>query len=290
MNHSQEQFKFVDAHVHFYDMKHPKLYYGHWQPDQDNPVARKLSQRNYLVEDFISDSKPHGMIKAVHVQAAIGSKDPVDETRWLQANFERFGLPQAIVGYVDLRAKDAKEQIERHLESHNFKGIRDFSYGDYLVSREFKRGVALVEEYNLVLSVAVQWQNMTKLAELAGEFPGVTMVLDHAGLPKERNPDYFMSWSDGMSSLAKKENIICKISGLGMGDNTWTVTSIRPYVEKCIELFGTKRSLFATNWPIDSLWSSYGEVVQAFREITQGFTDEEIVSLFAGNAERIYKI
>ena len=68
------EFKFVDAHFHLYDMKHPTLYYGHWQPDQDNPVARKLSQRNYLVEDFISDSKPHGMIKAVHVQAAIGSR------------------------------------------------------------------------------------------------------------------------------------------------------------------------------------------------------------------------
>ena len=75
-----------------------------------------------------------------------------------------------------------------------------------------------------------------------------------------------------------------------MGDNSWTVESIRPYVEKCIELFGTERSLFATNWPVDSLWSTYGEVVNAFREITNGLTDAEIDALFSGNSERIYNI
>jgi predicted TIM-barrel fold metal-dependent hydrolase len=75
-----------------------------------------------------------------------------------------------------------------------------------------------------------------------------------------------------------------------MGDNNWTVESIRPYVETCIERFGPQRSLFATNWPIDSLWSSYGAVVDAYREITAGFSSDEIDALFAGNAERIYGI
>ena len=31
-----DDFLFADAHVHFYDMNHPTLHYGHWQPDEDH--------------------------------------------------------------------------------------------------------------------------------------------------------------------------------------------------------------------------------------------------------------
>ena len=93
-----------------------------------------------------------------------------------------------------------------------------------------------------------------------------------------------------MTKISKMDNIICKISGLGMGDNTWTIESIRPYVETCIEFFGVDRSLFATNWPVDSLWSSYGDVVNAYREITKGFSPTEIEQLFSKNTEEIYNI
>ena len=257
-------FRFVDAHVHFYDMGHPELYYAHWQPDQDHPTlgpqTRKLGERNYLAEDFVKESSPHGMVKAVHVQAAIGSEDPVVETQWLQEAYIRTGVPNSIVGYVDLRSPDAERQIERHLEFENFKGIRDFSYGDYLVAEDFKRGFSLLGKYGLISSIATQWQNMEKLADLARTYSDTTIVLDHAGSPQERTPEYFEHWRSGMSLLVGAENIICKISGLGMTDQNWTTESIRPYVETCIDLFGPERSLFATNWPVDSLWSTYGEV------------------------------
>ena len=75
-----------------------------------------------------------------------------------------------------------------------------------------------------------------------------------------------------------------------MGDNNWTTESIRPYVETCIELFGVNRSLFATNWPIDSLWSEYGDVVKAYREITRNYSDSELERLFSKNAEEIYQL
>ena len=289
-----EEFRFADAHVHFYDMKHPKLYYGHWQPDRDHPVlgsqTRKLADHNYLAEDFVEEASPHGMVKAIHVQAAIGSKDPVDETEWLQEGYSRTGFPQAIVGYVDLRKSDVEEQIERHMQFENFKGIRDFSYGDYLVNDDFKRGFSLLSKYGLISSVVVAWADMIKLVELAGIYSDTTIVIDHAGIPMERTQEYFEQWCNGMSMLADQDNIICKISGLGMGDYNWTIETIRPYVETCIDLFGCERSLFATNWPIDSLWSGYGDVINAYRKLTQNLTSTEREAMFAGNAERIYRI
>ena len=109
-----DKFKFIDSHVHLYDMKHPTLHYGHWQPDEDLPL-RELGNRNYLANDFINEAKPLGMKKMIHVQAAIGSKDPVEETKWLEEIYSNYEIPNAIVGHVDLRADNAREVIEKHL-------------------------------------------------------------------------------------------------------------------------------------------------------------------------------
>ena len=81
-----------------------------------------------------------------------------------------------------------------------------------------------------------------------------------------------------------------KISGLAMGDNDWTVDSIRPWVLQCIEAFGVQRSFFGTNWPVDKLYSPYAQVVDAYAEIVADFSHDEQVALFSANAERIYRI
>jgi predicted TIM-barrel fold metal-dependent hydrolase len=170
------------------------------------------------------------------------------------------------------------------------KGVRDFSYGDYLVEPDFHRGFALLQKYGLVSSMPVQWQEMVKLRDLAARFPNIPIVVDHAGFPTERTAEYFRSWKRGMATAAEADNVICKISGLGIGDNTWTVDSIRPYVLHCIETFGPARSLFASNWPVDWLWSSYAAVVDAYTEITAGFSEDERVAMFAKNSETLYRI
>ena len=226
--------EFVDAHVHFYDMEHPELHYAHWQPDVVHPtlgtLPRKLAERNWLAEDFIALTRESNVTKAIHVQAAIGSPDPVKETEWLQEAADRTGFPHAIVAYADLRDAEVEQTLERHCEFENMRGIRDFSHGDFLVSSDFRRGHSLLEKYGLVSSIAAEWQDMEKLRDLAGAFPNIPIVMDHAGLPSERTPEYFENWREGMRTAAEAENVICKVSGLGMGDNDWTVDSIRPYV------------------------------------------------------------
>ena len=289
-----DRLEFVDSHVHFYDMQHPKLFYGHWQPNVDPPLIgkqmRKLGERNFLAEDFIETTRASNVTKAVHVQAAIGSKDPVKETEWLEDAAERTGFPHAIVAYADLRDTDVESVLERHCEFPRMRGIRDFSYGDFLVAGDFHRGYSLLQKYGLHASIAAQCQDMEKLAALANRFPNTIIVIDHAGNPAERTAEYFELWKRGMATAASAENVICKVSGLGMGDHNWTVESIRPWVLGCIEAFGVERCIFATNWPVDSLFSSYGTLIDAYAEIVSDFSDDEKRDLFSRNTERLYKI
>jgi predicted TIM-barrel fold metal-dependent hydrolase len=58
----------------------------------------------------------------------------------------------------------------------------------------------------------------------------------------------------------------------------------------CIEAFGVERSFFGTNWPVDRLFSSYGDVLDAYEQIIAGFNEDEQRALFSGNAKRIFRL
>ena len=251
---------------------------------------QKLAERNYIAEDYIAETRNANVTKAVHVQAAIGSPDPVTETEWLQEAADRTGYPHGIVAHADLRDPGVDGVLERHCESANMRGIRDFSYGDYLVEPDYHRGFALLEKYNLVSSMPVGWQDMEKLRVLANKFPNITIVVDHTGSPAERTDEYFEKWKCGVAVAATCDNIRWKISGLGMGDHNWTADSIRRWVLTSIETVGVDRCFFATNWPVDWLWSTYDEVADAYTEIISGFSRDEQTALFSKNAEELYRI
>jgi predicted TIM-barrel fold metal-dependent hydrolase len=285
---------FVDTHVHFWDLDHPELEYSWLAPDAIHPILGDIGAIKFPLFDgaaYAREIEGANVSKAVHVQAAIGSRDPVDETRWLQEQAEASGFPHAIVADANLKSPELADVLDRHADaSPRLRGIRDFSEGDYLVDADFARGYALLGERGLVCDLDCFWENMHKARDLAQRHPGTVLVLDHAGFPLERTDEYFANWKRGISTLAEAESAFCKISGLGMGDPSWTVDSIRPWVLHCIEAFGVERSFLGTNWPVDKLFTPFGDVVAAYAEIVADFSAGEQQALFSGNAERVYRI
>lgn len=287
---------FTDTHVHFFDMREEELTYVWLEPGGDADEAEVIGDyaairaERYWADDFQAEVRFQNVERVVHVQAALGIKDPVEETRWLQAFSDRLGVPHGIVGYADLTSPDAREVVERHLEFPAFRGIRDLRYDDYLTNPAWLRGYAQLEGRGIVVCDDPAVEEMEVARDVVARHPGTIYCVDHAGLPTQRDPEYFERWRTGMRALAAAENTVVKISGLGMGDHRWTVDSLRPWVLECIDAFGTERSFFGTNWPLDRLYSSYGDVVDAYAEIIRDFTADEQRALFSGNANRIFRI
>jgi predicted TIM-barrel fold metal-dependent hydrolase len=285
---------FVDTHVHFYDLNHPDLRYEWLMPDAVHPVMGDIDELKvplFGAEQFLSEVQGVNVARVVHVQAALGSEDPVDETIWLQHAAGRTGIPNAIVAHVDLRADDVEAQLERHrAASPLLRGIRDFGDGDYLIDPAFARGYAVLGAHGLICDLDCVWEDMAKARDLADRHPETTVILDHAGFPRKRTPEYFASWKRGIATLAQAESAWCKISGLGMCDNDWTVASIRPWFEFCLEAFGVKRCVLGTNWPVDRMFSSYQTLVDAYWEIVSELSHDEQVALFCANADRVFDL
>jgi predicted TIM-barrel fold metal-dependent hydrolase len=284
---------FVDTHVHYWDLKDPSLRYAWLERDWVHPILGDidgLKVLKYMAEQFAAETRFQNVAKAVHVQAAIGIEDPVQETRWLQEQADRTGFPQGIVAHCDLTSPGAAATIEQHLHYPNLRGIRDFGQGDYLADPTWQQGYGLLARHNLVFCLDVVPENLPKARALAEKYPDVVLCIDHAGFPRARDAEYFEMWKRGMEQAAVAPNTVCKVSGLGMCDNAWTVDSIRPWVLTCIEAFGSDRTFFGTNWPVDRLYSSYCDVLDAYETIIAELGDAEQTALFSANAERIFRI
>lgn len=285
---------FTDTHVHFWDRRVPELGGYAWlDPEAEHPQLGDhgaIKMVRYWADDFIGETRFQNVRHAIHVQAALGIADPVEETKWLQAFADRLGVPQGIVGFVDLASPDAGDTIRRHKEYANLRGIRDLRYDNYLTSADWERGFALLEQHGLVCCDDPVVEAMDDAARLVARYPGITYCVDHAGFPRRRDRDYFQQWKAGMRKLAALPNTVVKISGLGMCDHGWTVESWRPWVLECIDAWGTERSFFGTNWPVDRLFSSYGDVLDAYAELVSELSDAEQQALFFTNADRTFRL
>ena len=249
-----------------------------------------IRAERYWPDDFLAETRFQNVERVVHVQAALGIEDPVEETKWLQSSTDRVGIPHGIIAYADLSNPDVSETLARHAEYPALRGIRDFRYDDYYTNPDWERGFELLGRLGLVCCDDPLLDQVPAAIRLARRHPDVTLCIDHAGFPKRRDTEYFREWRSAIEAIAELQNTVIKISGLGQCDHRWTVESLRPWILSCIDAFGAKRSFFGTNWPVDRLFSSYGDVLDAYAAVIADFTDAEQHALSTGNARRIFDL
>lgn len=285
---------FTETHVHFHDLREPQLHYSWLLPgtpeDELMGDYGAIRAERYWPDDFEGETRFQNVERVVHVQAAVGIEDPVEESRWLQAHHDRIGLPHGIVAYADLAAENLEQVLQGHLQFPVLRGIRDLRYDDYLTDERWEAGFARVGELGLVCCDDPEVEQFDLAAALAERNPETVLCVDHCGFPKRRDDAYLATWREGIAKLAAVPSVVLKISGLGMVDHRWTVDSLRPWVLGGIEAFGVERCFFGTNWPVDRMYSSYGDVLDAYLELIGDFTPAEQRALFSENAKRIFRV
>ena len=291
--------KIIDAHHHLWDLDHGYAY--PWlqdQPSGEGMLGNLASvAKTYLPADYLADSASYEVVKSVHIEAV--PLDPLAETSWLTGLGT--AIPTGIVGHVDLTAPDAEAIIAAHAAFPAVRGVRQivnwhanpaftFTPRDLLADSDWQRGYGLLRKYNFSFDMQLYAGQMGEAHDLARRNPDTLIVVNHAGMPVDRDPAGIAAWHDGMRTLATADNIVAKISGLGMVDHNWTIDSIRPFVFGTIDAFGTERTMFGSNFPVDKLYSSFNRVYSAFETIVARFSEPEQDRLFRANAERWYRL
>ncbi|MBT3482679.1 MAG: amidohydrolase family protein [Opitutales bacterium] len=296
--------RIIDAHHHFW--KATVCQYT-WLGDESlNLLWGKPTNlpRDYFAKDLVADAGAWELEKSVHVQCYRDLADPVEESKWLQSLADdpsSKGYPHAIVAFADFSSPDVEETLSQHCEYKNVRGMRQnlnrhpneqwhMSDRDYMLDESWCKRFGLLEKYQLSFDLQLYYHQVPEAIQLIQRYPNILFILNHAGMPADRDSESINAWRSAMQRLALCENVVAKISGLGMCDRQWTVDSIRPFVTDIIEAFGVDRCMFGSNFPVDVLFSDYQTVWNAYDTITSDLSAEERAMLFHENAERYYQI
>ncbi len=293
----------VDPHMHMWDLSRHYYAWLQAEPLPNNPAGdvTPIAHRSYLPPDYARDTQGFHVTGTVHVECGLPKEAHLSETDWLETLGAESGMPSGIVAGAWLDHPDVEQTLAAQASRSRVRGIRQianwhrdpqktYSGHDRLEDPAWQRGYAQLARYGLSFDMQIYPSQMPSAAQLAARHGNTRMIINHAGMPTDRDAPGLRAWRDGMRMLAAQPNVAVKISGLAMVDRSWTKESLRPFVLETIDLFGTDRCMFASNFPVDSIHGTFTQHYSAYDAITQDFSQPERHALFAGTARRIYRL
>jgi predicted TIM-barrel fold metal-dependent hydrolase len=273
----------------------------------DPPISRMFDdyfgiRRDYPVEEFINDVKPQDITKSVHVTAMWGPGKALEETRWLQSIADKHGFPHGIVCNADLADPDAETAIKAQKQFPNLRGVRQMLYwdkdpvrqgapiADFCNSPNFRRGFACLEKHGLHFELQVYAGQAGRAVELIKTFPGVKMILVHAGMLTARTQAAIDEWRAALTMMAAFPNLHVKISGLGMYSSGIALPQARQMIRDVIQIFGVDRTIYGSNFPLEKLHASYVDFFGVYRTVLSEYPAIDQRKVFHDNAVSFYRL
>lgn len=292
----------VDAHHHFWDLTHNPHPWLQRQPR----IAFRYGDyeaicRDFLPADYAAAAGPHQVLRHVVMEGEWDAGDPVGEARWLSGLAERSGTPHALAAQAWLDRDDLAEVLAVYATLPLVRSVRhkprcttraehraDWAEPGSMRCPRWRDGYARLHAAGLMFELQAPWWHLDEALELARDFPATTIVVNHAGLPAERDGASLAAWAAAMERLADAPNVVVKISGLGVPGRAWTPELQKPVVDALLARFGPGRCLFASNFPVDGLVASLTDIFQGFKTLTRHLPREQRLALFCDNACRLY--
>jgi L-fuconolactonase len=278
----------IDTHQHLWDLTRLKL---NWVTPGHALAA------NFTPKEYAAAIDGLNVVKSVYMEV-----DVVKEMQQAEADYviglcesKSTTMVAAVVGGHP--ASDGFAKYAGQFKGHKYvKGIRQVIHADstppgYCLANAFVKGVQLLGDLGLSFDVCIRPGELPDAAKLIDRCPGTKFILDHCGnaqvhhAPKDRE-----QWKMDMGEVAKRKNVVCKVSGFvaSSGKGKWTAEDLAPVINHTIESFGWDRVMFGGDWPVVTLAATYKEWITALREVVKGRSEAEQKKLFHDNAVKQY--
>jgi predicted TIM-barrel fold metal-dependent hydrolase len=259
-------------------------------------------RRDYGIGEYLDDVAGHGVAASVYVQANWPPDRAVEEAAYVARAATETGWPQAIVGYADLTVPDVRPALDALCREPLVRGIRmqlhwhdnpQYRFAarpDLAADPVVRRNAARLADYGLLFELQVFAPQFAVAAVLAEACPGVTFVLQHAGMLEDLSPAGRAAWWEGLSLLAARPNVLAKLSGLGTFIHRNDPAHIASVAADTLAAFGARRCLFGSNFPIEKLWCGYGDLIAAHRAALAHLPPEDRRAVLHDTAAHAYRI
>lgn len=273
----------IDSHHHLW--RYSKEDYP-WIP-AGSPLAE-----DQLVPELEAVTSESGVTGTVVVQA----RQIVEESDFLLSLADQTDRIRSVVGWVPLIDENVSEELARLSLHPKFKAVRHVLQEEpdkYFLRDDFHRGLSQLPSYGLSYDLLIFQRQLPVAIQLVDQQPDLPIVLNHLAKPQARNGRIEPAWREGMKELARRENLIgVKFSALltefpeGEGD----AETVAAYFHETLEIFGTDKVMFGTDWPVCLLRTSYRDWAETMRGLTASLSAPERDAFLTGNAARCYGI
>jgi L-fuconolactonase len=274
----------IDAHQHYWKLGRDD--YGWITP------ALPVLYRDFLPEDLIGLLAQNSIDKTIVVQAAATTAETVYLLELAQQNESIAG----VVGWLDLHAEDFKEQLHHFMKHPKFLGIRimiqEMQDADEVLQPAVIEAVRYMASFDLPIDLLLRSNQFPSLLNLLDLVPNLRGVIDHIAKPNIAAQE-FEPWKSHIKQAAQHPMVYCKCSGMvtEASHQSWRQEDFIPYIQHVLEVFGTKRVMFGSDWPVCLLAANYGQVIEVLQNsLPSGFNEQDYGDLFGHNAAQFYKL
>jgi L-fuconolactonase len=273
----------IDSHQHFWRY-HPAQHV--WMTDEMAEL-----RRDFLPADLAPLLKSAGFDATVAVQA----RQMLDETDWLLALSGQYDFIRGVVGWIDLRADDAEDQLRRYVGHPKFKGVRHIVHDEpdveFMLLPEFRRGIRALGNFGLTYDLLVRPAHLPAAAKLVREFPQQPFVVDHIAKPLIKQPK-LSPWREDMKALAQFPNVCCKVSGMVTETHwrNWKPEDFAPYLDVVLDVFGVDRVMIGSDWPVCTVSGRYPEVMDIVVNYVEQFSPAAREKILGANCAEFYRL
>jgi L-fuconolactonase len=278
----------IDAHVHLWELpQFPR----HWLD------TLPTLKRTFGLADYQDQTIGIPITGMVYVETDVADSYALLEARWAVSLAQSDPRLQGVVAAVPL---DDGLQVRPYLEALSalgplVKGVRrnlqEEQDPEFCLSRDFVQGVRLLTAYDYTFDICIRHDQLPAVTTLVRQCPAVFFVLDHLGKPPIKEGK-FDPWRDQLAALAALPNVACKMSGLVTEADLrqWQPDDLAPYVAHALAVFGPKRVLFGSDWPVVTLASSYQHWVKTLDSLTVHLSLEHRRLLWSENTRHWYRL
>ena len=290
----------IDAHFHVWNRKDLPWLMGPERPRIFGQYG--AIRRDYSIDEYLQDINGLGVDKAVYVQANWEASRYEEEVEWIHSMADQCGWPHGVVGYSDFTQDDVRWQLDALSRYPLVRGLRQQFHWHANPRYRFaqapglprdphvKKNVSYLADYGWVFDLQVFSDQMSSAAELATECSDVTFVLQHAGMLEDLSDAGRDRWKSGMRLLASLPNVVAKLSGFGTFLHRNDPDFIAEMISSTVAIFGAERCMFGSNFPIEKIWTSYRDLIEAFRDRSAHFDHGTRDAIFESTAKRIYRL
>jgi len=291
----------LDTHFHVWD---PAIIKYPWvETAQANPqwfLGSRSLPRAYSLDDYRKEWSRFGVRSFVHVEAGAAPGSAVSETEFLVRMVDGGEALRIVVG-ADLKQHDIADELERQCEHPGVVGVRQivtwdpnrrrsFVSEDLLTSPRWREGFRLLEVLGLGFDLQIYPSQARAAAHLAGLFPSVRFVLNHAVLPTLGSGEQLALWQESLSALADHENLAIKVGGFSMTNANLQAIQVENAVNDVLEAFGSRRVMVGTNAPVESTRNLPALFMEGLWAALSPLSQTETHAIAQGNAHYWYSL